>query len=631
MLGMVAGVGAAAATGVGHADRGLWQDDPEGGGIVLEKIGGHSTGVFAGDAAEIPAYDPGTERVFVVNAGAGAVNVLDASEPTDPTMVATLETSEQFADAGATNSVAVADGALAVAVAAKAQQESGRILFYDTDTLAFIASVTVGALPDYVTFSPDGRYLLSADEGEPGDDYDADPKSGISIVDLSAGFDEATVRTAGFEAFDDQREQLIADGVRIFGRNEDRTSTVAEDLEPEAITVGRDSETAWVTLQENNALAVVNLEPAEVTDVVALGYKDFSEPDNGLDTVDDGAIDIRPEPVFGMYQPDDIASFTVDGESYVVTPAEGDAREYDGLTAATEIEVDDREEDGEIVTVGELREADRLADPDAVPARLDELEVTAYPPFVDGQPEEYEELYAFGGRSFAIWTAEGDLVFESGNDFETTIAEQYPEFFNSDDDENGLDEESAASGPEPEGVAVGTVAGRTYAFIGIEEMGGVMVYDVSDPGDPGFVQYRNTRDFSVDPEDDIDEGDQPADAAGDLGPEGLTFVAAADSPIDDALLIVGFETSGTTGIFRIKDAPPAVVGDSVPRDLDGDGFYEDVDGDGEFTISDVQLFFQNYQSDVVQNNAEFFNFSGSDSSEVSIGDVQVLFQLYTEQ
>ena len=623
---MVAGVGAAAATGVGRADRGLLQDDQQGGTIVLAKIGGHSTGIFGEGAAEIPAYDPETERVFVVNANAGAVTVLDGSDPTDPTEVAMLETSEQFASAGATNSVAVSEGVLAVAVAAQPDQEPGRILFYDTDTLAFLTSVTVGALPDYVTFSPDGNYLLSADEGEPSDDYSVDPESRISIVDVSAGVDEATVRTAGFGAFDDQREQLVADGVRIFGRNEDRTSTVAEDLEPEAITVGRDSETAWVTLQENNALAIIDLETAEVTDLVALGYKDFSESGNGLDAVDDGAVDIRSESVFGMYLPDDIASYTVSGERYVVASTEGDAREYDGLTAATEIEVDEREESGEIVTVGELREADRLADPDTVPARLDELEVTAYPPFVDGQPEEYEDLYAFGGRSFAIWTGEGDLVFESGNDFETTVAEQYPEFFNSDDDENGLDEESAASGPEPEGVTVGTVADRTYAFIGIEEMGGVMVYDVSDPRDPGFVQYLNTRDFSVDPEDDIDEGDQPADAAGDLGPEGLTFVSAADSPIDDALLIVGFETSGTTGVFRIKDAPPAIVGDSVPRDLDGDGFYEDVDGDGEFTIGDVQVFFQNYQSDVIQNNAEFFNFSESEPSEVSIGDVQALFQ-----
>ena len=623
---MVAGVGAAAATGVGRADRGLLQDDQQGGTIVLAKIGGHSTGIFGEGAAEIPAHDPETERVFVVNANAGAVTVLDGSDPTDPTEVAMLETSEQFASAGATNSVAVSEGVLAVAVAAQPDQEPGRILFYDTDTLAFLTSVTVGALPDYVTFSPDGNYLLSADEGEPSDDYSVDPESRISIVDVSAGVDEATVRTAGFGAFDDQREQLVADGVRIFGRNEDRTSTVAEDLEPEAITVGRDSETAWVTLQENNALAIIDLETAEVTDLVALGYKDFSESGNGLDAVDDGAVDIRSESVFGMYLPDDIASYTVGGERYVVASTEGDTREYGGLTEATDVGVDDREEDGEIVTVGELREADRLADPDTVPARLDELEVTAYPPFVDGQPEEYEDLYAFGGRSFAIWTGEGDLVFESGNDFETTVAEQYPEFFNSDDDENGLDEESAASGPEPEGVAVGTVAGRTYAFIGIEEMGGVMVYDVSDPRDPGFVQYLNTRDFSVDPEDDIEEGDQPADAAGDLGPEGLTFVSAADSPIDDALLIVGFETSGTTGVFRIKDAPPAIVGDSVPRDLDGDGFYEDVDGDGEFTIGDVQVFFQNYQSDMVQNNAEFFNFSESEPSEVSIGDVQALFQ-----
>jgi len=551
------GEGAGRGPGDGRDPGGDRPPGRENKAVDLKKIGGYSTGVFDAGGSEIPAYDPETEQVFVVNANAGAVDVLDAADPTDPTKVATIETGEQFTDAGATNSVAVNDGTVAVAVAAENEQAPGRLLFYDASSLAFLASAEVGVLPDYVTFSPSGEHVLSADEGEPSDDYSVDPEGGVSIVDIADGVGAATVRTAGFGAFDDRREELIGDGVRIFGRNADRESTVAEDLEPEGIAVSRDSKTAWVTLQENNALAVVDVAAAEVTDVVALGYKDCSEPGNGLDAVDDGEANIRQEPVFGMYQPDAIDTYAVRGETYVVTPTEGDAREYDGLTEATDIDVDDREEDGEVVTVGELRAAGRLADPNAVPDRLDGLEVTAYPPFVDGQPEEYEELYAFGGRSFAIWTADGELVFESGDEFERIIAEQYPENFNSDDGENGLDEESEASGPEPEGVAVGRVAGEQYAFIGIEEMGGVMVYKITDPHDPEFVQYVNTRDFSVEPEDDIEEGDAPADAAGDLGPEGLAFVSEEDSPVDDALLVVGFETSGTTGIFRIGNVPPA--------------------------------------------------------------------------
>ena len=547
VLSAAAGVGATSAIGAAQARRGTGPGRSSG-NIELELIGRYSTGQFDADAAEIPAYDPATERVFVVNAEAGAVDVLDVSDPAAPAKDATLRTSEAFDDAGATNSVDVHDGVAAVAVAAAVEQEPGRILFYDTETFEPIGSVEVGPLPDYVTFSPDGRYVVSADEGEPDDEYETDPASRISVVDVADGVSDATVRVAGFERFDEQREELVESGVRLFGPG----SSVAEDLEPEGVAVGRDSTTAWITLQENNALAIVDLETATVTEIVPLGYKDHSVPGNGLDAVDDGEIAVRPESVFGMYQPDDVDTFTSRGETYVVTSAEGDAREYEGLTEATDIDG----AEGEVVTVGTLREADRLADPDAVPERLDELEVTAYPPYVDGQPETYEELYAFGGRSFAIWDADGELVFESGNEFERRIARHYPDQFNADNDENGLDEESAASGPEPEGVAVGRVGGAQYAFIGVEEMGGVMVYEVTDPRDPTFVQYVDTRNFAVDPEDDIDEGDAPADAAGDLGPEGLEFVPAAESPIDDPLLVVGFEVSGTTGIYRIATQPP---------------------------------------------------------------------------
>ncbi len=552
VLGAAAGFGAlltgGAATAAGGPGRGPDGNGPPGRerkAVELSLLDRYSSGVFDEGAAEIVDYDPETERLFVVNANAGAVDVLDASDPADLTKDATVDTGDAFGAAGATNSLDVRDGQVVVAIENTDPQSNGRVAVYDTDSLGLLGTAEVGPLPDLVTFTPDGRFILTADEGEPSGyrEGDTNPEGSISVVDVSGGVATATVATAGFGKFNAHRQELIDAGVRIYGPD----ATVAEDLEPEYITVDQDSSTAWVTLQENNALAVVDVEAAEITEIVPLGYKDFSEPGNGLDAVDDGEVDITTQPLFGMYQPDSIASFRTRGETFLVTANEGDTREADDFPGFDEV-----------TTVGDLRDDGSLAAPDAVPDELDEVEVTTRPPFVDGAPEEYEDLYTFGARSFAVWSGDGELVFESGDAFEQVTADAIPDNFNSDDDENELDSESPASGPEPEGVAVGRVAGEQYAFIGLEEIGGIVAFKVTNPRDrePEFVQYINTRDFSVDPEDAIDEGDAPADAAGDLAPEGLSFISEEDSPVDDALLAVGFEVSGTTSLFRIETVPP---------------------------------------------------------------------------
>jgi DNA-binding beta-propeller fold protein YncE len=551
VLGSAAGLGAVLAGGslaAAQSGRGPDGDGPPGRtrkSVDLSVLGRYSSGVYDEGAAEIVGHDPETQRLFVVNANAGAVDVLDIADPADPTKVATIDTADAFADAGDTNSLDVNGGRVAVALANEDEQARGRVAVYETGSLDLLGTATVGPLPDLVTFTPDGRYILTADEGEPSgyEGGDTNPEGSISVVDVSAGVASATVRTAGFTRFNDQREALIDAGVRIFGPD----ATVAEDLEPEYITVDADSETAWVTLQENNALAVVDIGTATVTDIVPLGYKDYSEAGNGLDAVDDGEIDITTQPLFGMYQPDSITSFQVRGETFLVTANEGDTREAEDFPGFEEV-----------TTVGELRADDKLAEPGEIPTELDAVEVTANPPFVDGKPDSYEDLYTFGGRSFAIWNAAGDLVFESGDTFEQVTAEAFPDNFNADDNENGRDAESPASGPEPEGVAVGKVAGEQYAFIGLEEIGGIMVFKVTDPQrrEPTFVQYINSRDFSVDPETAIEENGAPADAAGDLAPEGVAFVSEEDSPVDDALLAVGFEVSGTTTLYRIRPENP---------------------------------------------------------------------------
>jgi len=502
---------------------------------LLVPLGTYETGVFDESAAEIVVHDPETQRLFVVNAQVPTVEVLDISDPSNPTKLFDIDPSAYGAGA---NSVAIANGLVAIAIENEVKTEPGSVVFFDIDG-NFLNAVTAGALPDMVTFTPDGTKVLVANEGEPNDDYTVDPEGSISIIDLSGGIDnltQANVTTADFTAFNDQQDELVASGVRIFGPN----ATVAQDVEPEYIAITSDSSTAYVALQENNALAKVDIPSGTVTDILPLGFKSYSE--NPLDASNrDDAINITTYPnLFGMYMPDAISLYEVDGEAYIVTANEGDARDYDGFS--------------EEARVKDLM-LDPIAFPNAAELQADEvlgrLNVTTTLGDANGDGL-YEELYSYGARSFSIWDAEGSLVYDSGTEFEQITAELLPNDFNSNNDENGsFDARSDDKGPEPEGVAIGEIDGRTYAFIGLERIGGIMTYDVTNPTEAFFVDYVNNRDFA---------GDAAAGTAGDLGPEGIAFISAADSPNGKPLVAVGNEVSGTTTLFDAS----ALLASSLP-------------------------------------------------------------------
>jgi len=456
--------------------------------ITLERLGTHATGLYDQVAAEIGAHDPATQRVFVTNSAENTIDVLDLNN------AATLPLLFQIPlDAfGAGPSSVVFHGGLgAVAVANDPKTDPGRVVFFRADGTV-IKSVVVGALPDCLAFTPDGKKLVVANEGEPNDEYTVDPEGSISIIDVSggaAGITQASVRTAGFTSFDNKRDKLLARGVRIYGPG----ASVAQDIEPEFVAVSRDSRTAWVTLQENNALAIVDLVPARVRSIVPLGFKLHFLPWNGIDASDrDDAIDIRSRPVRGMYLPDAIAFFEIDGRSYLITANEGDTRDWDGFS--------EEERVGGLLLGGALGQIPDLQENE----NLGRLKVTNSPP--DGKdagagPEGedvYRKLYSFGGRSFSIWTTDGDLVFDSGDDLERILEARLGEDFNSDHISSPSgDSRSDDKGPEPEAVAVGKVGGRTYGFIGLERAGGVVIYDISNPAAPRFIDYVNNRDFSV--------------------------------------------------------------------------------------------------------------------------------------
>ncbi len=500
--------------------------------LSLEVIGQHQTGLFDEGAAEIVAHDSSNQRIFKVNAAAASVEVLDINDPTNPTLIDTIDASALGASA---NGVAVHKGVVTVAIEAVDTQAPGVVAFYDAADLSLINSVTVGALPDMVTFTPNGRYVLVANEGEPNDDYTVDPEGSVSIIDLRRGVTEARVRTADFLAFNGMEDELRAQAVRIFGPN----ASTAQDLEPEYITVSRNSRTAWVSLQEANALAVIDIKRAEVTDILPLGTKDHSLPGNALDASNrDDAINIANWPVKGMYMPDAIDSYTFRGRTYIVTANEGDSRDYDGFSEETRIK--------------DLA-LDPIAFPDADVLQADEnlgrLKTTTADGDIDGDGD-FEALYSYGARSFSIWTADGELVFDSGSDFEEITAARLPDDFNSNNDENGsFDSRSDDKGPEPEGVVLGRILGRNYAFVGLERVGGIMVYDVTNPYKARFVEYVNNRDFIVDAQ--LPDGSVNP-LVGDLGPEGLDFIPWYQSPNRRPLLVVGNEVSGTTTVFQVN-------------------------------------------------------------------------------
>lgn len=511
--------------------------------LTLSVLGRYHSGLFDQGGAEIVAHDPETQRLFVINAADAAVDVLDIRNPSAPVKITTIDASSLGSGA---NSIDVKKGLVAVAIEAVNQQENGLVAFYDAESLLLLKTVPVGALPDMLTFTEDRKKVLVANEGQPNDEYTVDPEGSVSIINLSRGVMNATAATAHFQDWNGRKDELMAAGVRIFGPN----ATVAQDLEPEYITLSEDGKRAWVTLQENNALGVIDVKRAEVIDILPLGFKDHSLSGNELDASHrDGGINIRNWPILGMYQPDDIDDYRFRGETYLVTVNEGDARDYDGFSEeerAGDLDLDpeafpNADELQENANLGRLRTTNALGDTNG-----------------DG---DFDQLFSYGARSFSIWDARGNLVYDSGADLERKIAELLPEEFNSDHVENGsFDTRSDDKGPEPEGVVLGKIRGRTYAFMALERISGIIVYDITDPFDVSFVTYINPRDFTVETCFDTNgdgDCDAPNPAAGDLGPEGIAFIPADQSPIRKPLLAVGNEVSGTTTLLQIdvKSSP----------------------------------------------------------------------------
>ncbi|MGG8497415.1 choice-of-anchor I family protein [Tenacibaculum sp. TC6] len=455
-------------------------------------------------ASEISAYDTTSKKLFIVNVEKKEISVYDISNLESPVKKNSISLAS-----GTPNSVSVHSGKLAIALEDDIKQNNGKIVVYNTESQTLEHTFSVGALPDMVTFSKDGKIIMCANEGEPNSDYTNDPVGSVSIISI----ENKQVTTLDFTSFNSQESDLKNNGFRVFGPNAD----LAKDVEPEYIAISDDAKTAWVSLQENNGIAKINIENKTIEAIYPLGFKDYSKAANYIDPSDkDDKKELRSVPVYGMYQPDGITYVNIKGTGYIISANEGDSREYEGTPGY----------------VGEERIKKIKLDPTAFPAsedyqneaKLGRLKIALDLGDTD-KDGDYDKLYSYGARSFSIWSENGNLVYDSGNNIAKELLARTPDRFNDND------ERSDDKGAEPESVEVLNIANQRYIlFVGLERTDQVLVYDITTPIAPIFLTILSHE--------------------GDEAPEGLLVVPADESPNGKDLLIVSNEDSGTVSIYE---------------------------------------------------------------------------------
>ena len=454
--------------------------------------------------AEMIRYHSQSKSLLVTASETGTIERISISDPFNLKKLAPFDLS-----GGNITAVAVYKNLIAASIKEKIVDAPGNVQIFNNNGKK-LAEYKTGALPDNIAFSPDGRYLLTANEGEPSDDYKIDPEGSFTLIDLTNGAQNATVK------------QIMLNNVKLpaGARIVKPGSSFEEDAEPEYIAFSPDGKKAYATLQENNAIATIDIASAKVISVSGLGFKNVSRISHDVSNKD-GGINMKRWPVLMMYQPDAIVAYETKGSTYLVTANEGDAKDYDGFSEETR--------------VGKLK-LDKTMFPNANELQkkenLGRLKTTKTLGDTDGDGD-HDIIYAYGGRSFSIWKDDGTLVFDSGNAFENIISKRSPEMFNANGPSK-IDDRSDDKGPEPEALAIGEIDGRIYAFIGMERNNAIFAYDITLPSDPHMVSY-------IMPNENHNS------------PEGLEFISANDSPTGKPLLAVAFEMTGTIGLYEINN------------------------------------------------------------------------------
>mgnify|MGYP004561055631 CR=1 FL=1 len=509
--------------------------------VKAKLIARYNAGAYSaeGGSAEITAYNAQNGFAYSVNGVKGTLDCVNMKNLKNGSKVEALTGTELKAAELAENagtgftygdmtSVAVCPNGqvLAVAMQDADYTKPGRVLFFDCNkdgSLTYSGIAAAGIQPDMVTFTEDGAKVLTADEGEPRQGYTAagavDPKGSVTVIDVQT----KKSTTVDFSGFDAKRSELVAAGIVL-----KKNTAPSADLEPEYIAVSGNK--AYVALQEANAVAVLNMDTLQFENIFSLGFEDHSKVAIDLNKSDGKYSPKTYEHIKGIRMPDGISAATISGETYLLTANEGDSRAW-----PVGIETD----------VNEIKSKTSPVNSINTGGKVTWFDVTQYDGLEPGTD------YIFGGRSFTVFkvTPSGlEEVFDSGSDFEKITAQTVPDYFNCSNDTIEAEDRSGKKGPEPEGITVGTIDGHTYAFIGLERTGGVMIYDITDPANAAFKNYFNSRDYSADIKDDV-------------SPEGLTFVAAEKNGSGVPVLITSNEVSGTVSVMAMDadTTPPEIL------------------------------------------------------------------------
>lgn len=531
-----------------------------------------------GGVAEIVSYNKDDKVFYLVSGVTQSIDLVKINSDGSTERKKRIEIGEILEDkninAGDMTSVSYSDekNLLAVAVQDEDYKNNGHIVILDKDG-NYKESFECGVQPNMVTFTKDGKYIISADEGEPREGYDngaVDPKGSVTIIDVE---NKSTKKVE----FNIDRDKALKNGLLL-----KKGSNPAEDLEPEYIAISDDNKTAFVSLQENNAIASIDIESGKINYVKGLGFIDHSLPGNEIDAVrgkgKNAKIDIKNDNFLGTPMPDGIAFYEKDGKRYILTANEGDAREWKNYKNTNSKKFDKENADKKT----------EFLDPEKT----------------DGLDKN--RIHLLGGRSFSIYDA-SDLtrVYNSGSDFEKITARIFPDFFNtSNDEDKGIDELDARSnkkGPEAENITVLNIKDKTYAIVGLERISGIMIYDITDPSNPVYKDYFNNRIFIKSVNDKEEIG---LEKRGNIGPEGLCAIEAKDSPTGKPIVLVANEVSGTVQVIEFNYSEDE-KNSEIP--------WIDIEDNAEI----VEVDENNYDSLTHRDNIEktypvFVNYSGKD-------------------
>lgn len=501
--------------------------------LSISKIGQFAVGVTNkdGGVAEIVKYNKDNNKFYLVNGSGNPPSLeivrLDLAQGPVKEKTITIKSlveTDGFLYGDLTSvDVNTKTKRVSLSIQELDSKKPGKIVVMDYDGNV-LKTYEAGIQPDMIKTTSDGRYILTADEGEPRTSG-ADPEGSITIVDTT----NDTVSRVKFN-----QPSLIDDKVHIRGASDPTTGAITGegqkadavfDLEPEYIAISDDNTKAYVSFQEDNAIGTIDIVAKQLLSVKGLGLKDLSLARNSLDLVKDNAIKFENVPFYGMFMPDGISTQTIDGVPYLFTANEGDVTEWPGVRTNGS-------------TIGAMKGA--LA-PDSA-AAIFLAGKTTYDGVEVAGDMGHDSIYLYGGRSFSIWRANTmEQVYDSGNEFEKVTAQRLPNNFNTSNSKTALDDRSAKKGPEPEDIKVSKVGSKVLAFVGLERVGGIMTYDVTDPANAVFVNYTNSREFE--PKDNLNT---------DTGPEGIEFIPASVSPNGNPLLLVANEVGGTVAVYQLN-------------------------------------------------------------------------------